>query len=77
MTIKDMPHVTVEHILALRDAAIKLEEQNRQLKTRLRAMQECARESQNLDWNIESDDVEMERLYFYAHADHSDVLGND
>lgn len=42
MTIKDMPHVTCEQVLALRDAAIKLEEQNHKLKTRLRAMQECA-----------------------------------
>lgn len=77
MTIKEMPHTTVEQVLALRDTAIKLEDQNHKLKTRLRAMQECAQESQKLDWNTDSDDEEMERLYFYANADHSDVLGEN
>lgn len=74
MTIKDMPHVTCEQILALREAAIKLEEQNHQLKTSLLAMQECAKKSQCENWKSYFRD-DMEKLWLYAHAYRSDLLG--
>lgn len=35
MTIKDMPHVTVEQVLALRDAAIELEQERNELAARV------------------------------------------
>lgn len=56
---------------------------NHQLKTSLLAMQKCAKESQCENWtawtawlndkgiSILSD---MDKLWLYAHADHSDVL---
>lgn len=78
MTIKDIPHVTCEQILALREAAIKLEEQSHQLKTRLLAMQECAIKCHDYDWqsNFEYSE-EMLELMEKCHADHSDVLGEN
>ena len=83
MTIKEMPHVTCEQVLALREAAIKLEEQNRQLKTCLRAMQECAKKSQLENWIAWLNDKDisilsdMDKLWLYAHAYRSDVLGEE
>lgn len=83
MTIKDMPHVTVEQVFAMREAAIKLEEQNHQLKTRLRAMQKCAKESQCENWTAWLNDKDisilsdMDKLWLYAHAYRSDVLGEE
>ena len=49
---------------------------NHKLKTRLRAMQECAIECHNHDWqsNFEYSE-EMLELMEKCHADHSDVLG--
>lgn len=38
MNIKDMPHVTVEQVLALRKEAMKLEEENQALRKGLEAV---------------------------------------
>lgn len=53
---------------------------NHQLKTSLLAMQKCAKESQCENWTAWLNDKDisilsdMDKLWLYAHADHSDLL---
>lgn len=76
----------MREISMLRESAMKLAEYSHKLKTRLRAMQECAIGSQDWNWLEAKDGASdpsglhisfMQDLWATAHADHSDVLGEE
>jgi hypothetical protein len=51
MNIKDLPHVTVEQVLALRKAAIELEQELSDLKASLPKIKaDAVREADRLGW---------------------------
>ena len=48
MNIKDLPHVTVEQVLALRKAAIEIEAKNKQLEDKLAEVRQDSDDTESL-----------------------------